>query len=1569
MNLGSAGIGFISSFCDDSESSERFKNQLGRFTPCFIDTLVLGLAHIISIVLVSMHIHTIRTSRVSKYFQLGCSFFIQLLGIAASLICIVIPIVQFGARLAASAIPLSPEGPIGPYEWPGYVLPIISWVLVAVALILELKHFTWRGLWMVRFSICLVAAGQLAKFSFVLEEENHNLFFWVFVAYVAAQVALAAYSLLHFPMKSALELNMDDMEGYPSEYEALAGADEVASVSIGNVCPEYRASIFSLLTFSWMGSLARTGYKAPLTFDDMWSLPPYDLVDRNHARFKAAWATETKKKQPSLTRAMFDTAGYLVLAAIPLKLITDLAQFVSPVFINLLLDLNFSEPGATTRGYVYSGLVLVGLIIGTITDNQQFQRVMRAGFRLRAVLIAELHRKILYLTPSDRAKFSSGRIFNFVASDTETVQLVCQNLLGLMSSPVRILGAMAMLYAELGLASLVALASLILMVPAQAVVVKWSTTYMKRALSLTDERAKLEGELMSGIEVVKTSTWEMPFRGRIMDVRGKELAVLWKSFVLSACNTFLLTSIPAIVAVTTFGVYIALGNNLDASTAFTSLTLFGILRFPLFQLPLLVNQLINAGVSIKRMQEFLSSQEQPEMEATPAAPAGGTAISMHGDFSWDTSSPPCLTDINLDIPAGNLVAIVGSTGAGKSSLLSSMLGLTQQVSGGPLLMAGSVAFVPQSPFIVNASVRENILFGHEFNEQKYAEAVEAANLAPDFAAMPGGDLTELGERGVNVSGGQKQRIAIARAVYSGADTYLMDDPLSALDAKVGRVVFNKCIIGLHKGKTRVLVTNQLQYVSSADMVVFMSDGKVAEVGPYSELMAAGKGFARMMAEAQVEEEPEGSDAGKDKPHKPSSTPAQPTPSAAPTQAPPAPAAAAAHKEQKLTDVEKRSTGIVSRVVLWAYVKAMGGLAPFLVLMGLFISVEIFRTLATVWLSYWTEQGDNVDQEFYMEVYAALSLLQVGAALVNQLDLKHLSTIAADTLHQSLLDRLLRAPMAFFHTTPIGRIINRLTRDTSDIDKNLADFVAMFLRGFLQLITTIILIGIFTPLALPFLVPIMLLFYWLYVYFQTTVREIKRLDSINRSPVYGSISEALNGLATIRAFGAEKRLVARHGEFIDSMIVMSLANQSMNRWLSIRLESLGALAAFAAAVLTVEQKGSSGVAGLTLTYAFSITMLTTMSVRLASLAENMFNAVERVAEYTEIDQEAEYDIAGSVPDDWPDQGGVGFNNVQMRYRPGLPLILKGLTATIEPGQKVGVVGRTGAGKSSLINVLFRLVELSDGTIDLDGIDLSKIGLRQLRSRMAIIPQVPVMFTGTMRANLDPFNEYSDEEVWAALGRAHLDGVVGTNSKGLEMELQEGGAPLSAGQKQLVALARALLKRSKVLILDEATANVDVETDALIQRTIREEFADCTVIAIAHRLHTIIDGDRVLVLDAGQVAEFDSPKELLSRPDGILTGMVHETGEATERLLRAIAFGEVKMVDIAAEEAAKALTRVGSEKLETPRTLSADLVSYAQTAMEQLRHVHAKLSEKQEEQDQQRDLGVMVSWMISTAGTFA
>ncbi|KAA6418046.1 MAG: ABC transporter C family member 2-like [Trebouxia sp. A1-2] len=592
-------------------------------------------------------------------------------------------------------------------------------------------------------------------------------------------------------------------------------------------------------------------------------------------------------------------------------------------------------------------------------------------------------------------------------------------------------------------------------------------------------------------------------------------------------------------------------------------------------------------------------------------------------------------------------------------------------------------------------------------------------------------------------------------------------------------------------------------------------------------------------------------------------------------------------------------GKVSFKMLMVYVNAMGGKFRFLVLMSWFLLVELCRVGATVWLSYWTGITDRPG----------------GAP------------------HSALW-----APLSFFHVTPTGRIINRLTKDTSDVDENLADFAAFFLRSCLQLTSTIILVGVTTPFALPFLIPILLLFYFLYQYFQASVREVKRLDSISRSPVYSSIGEVINGLPTIRAYRAEDRLSQRNCNLVDNSVVMSLINQSMNRWLSVRLETLGALAAFSAAVLAIEARGAASQMGLTLSYALQITSLTSMTVRLASVAENAFNAVERMAEYSKLKEEAPAVIPNSAPSDWPSAGKIEFKDVKMRYRPGLPLVLKGLNVCIEAG--------TTSGKTSVINTIFRLMELDQGGIYIDDVEVAKLGLAQLRNSMAIIPQVPVLFTGTMRSNLDPFERHNDMDIWAALRRAHLARVVESNPLGLEMTLAEGGAPLSAGQKQLI------------LILDEATANVDVETDALIQKTVREEFKDRTIVAIAHRLHTIIDCDMVLVMDNGSAAEWGRPSTLLEDPNGTFSSMVKETGHAAEQFLRSVANGQADHRAERDQRAAAALQRVNtSPDWQTDcSAASTDLVEKSQAAQKLLKVVIAGLSEDAHSEEVRKQLGI-------------
>ncbi|CAK9142861.1 unnamed protein product [Ilex paraguariensis] len=577
-----------------------------------------------------------------------------------------------------------------------------------------------------------------------------------------------------------------------------------------------------------------------------------------------------------------------------------------------------------------------------------------------------------------------------------------------------------------------------------------------------------------------------------------------------------------------------------------------------------------------------------------------------------------------------------------------------------------------------------------------------------------------------------------------------------------------------------------------------------------------------------------------------------------------------------------------------YKSALGGLWVVLILFMCYFSTEVLRISSSTWLSVWTKQSSSPSYgpSLYILVYALLSFGQVMVTLTNSFWLITSSLSAARRLHDAMLQSILRAPMVFFHTNPTGRIINRFSKDLGDIDRNVANFVNGFMGQLSQLLSTFVLIGVVSTISLWAIMPLLILFYAAYLYYQSTSREVKRLDSITRSPVYAQFGEALNGLSTVRAYKAYDRMATINGKSMDNNVRFSLVNISSNRWLTIRLEALGGIMIWLTATFAVMQNGRTenqvafaSKMGLLLSYSLNITSMLGNVLRHASRAENSLNAVERVGTYIDLPSEAAAIIeTNRPPAGWPSSGLIKFENVVLRYRPGLPPVLCTLSFTISPSEKVGIVGRTGAGKSSMLNALFRIVELERGRIFIDDCDIAKFGLTDLRKVLSIIPQSPVLFSGTVRFNLDPFSEHNDADLWEALERAHLKDVIRRNGLGLYAEVSEGGENFSVGQRQLLSLARALLRRSKILVLDEATAAVDVRTDALIQKTIREEFKSNTMLIIAHRLNTIIDSDRILVLDAGQVLEYDKPKKLLLSEGSAFSKMVQCTGAANTEYLR-------------------------------------------------------------------------------------
>ncbi|KAI3908615.1 hypothetical protein MKX01_027481, partial [Papaver californicum] len=859
---------------------------------------------------------------------------------------------------------------------------------------------------------------------------------------------------------------------------------------------------------------------------------------------------------------------------------------------------------------------------------------------------------------------------------------------------------------------------------------------------------------------------------------------------------------------------------------------------------------------------------------------------------------PTLSNINLEIPVGCLVAVVGSTGEGKTSLISAMLGELPPAADvdAEVVVRGAVAYVPQVSWIYNATVRDNILFGSPFIAARYAKAISVAALQHDLEVLPGGDLTEIGERGVNISGGQKQRVSMARAVYSNSDVYIFDDPLSALDAHVGRQVFDKCIKEELQGRTRVLVTNQLHFLPQVDRILLVHDGMVKEEGTFEELTNNGVLFQSLMENAgKMEEHVE-----EKKDHEKPEEKGPPTNGEVNGMLKSDSQATKGEKGKTvLVKQEERETGVVSWNVLMRYKNAMGGAWVVIILFTCYISTEVLRIMSSTWLSAWTDQSTpkTHGSGFYNLVYALLSFGQVVISLLQSYWLIISSLYAAKRLHDAMLHSILRAPMLFFHTNPIGRVINRFAKDLGDIDRNVAVYVNMFFSQGFQLISTFVLIGIVSTISLWAILPLLIVFYSAYLYYQSTAREVKRLDSISRSPVYAQFGEALNGLSTIRAYQAYDRMSNINGKSMDNNIRYTLVNISANRWLAIRLETLGGLMIWLTATFAVmqneravDQVAFASSMGLLLSYALNITNLLTGVLRLGSLAENSLNAVERIGTYVDLPSEAPAVIENNrPPPGWPSSGSIKFEDVVLRYRPELPPVLHGLSFTISPSEKVGIVGRTGAGKSSMLNALFRIVELERGRILIDDYDVAKFGLTDLRKVLGIIPQSPVLFSGTVRFNLDPFGEHNDADLWEALERAHLKDVIRRNSLGLDAEVTESGENFSVGQRQLLSLARALLRRSKILVLDEATAAVDVRTDALIQKTIREEFKSCTMLIIAHRLNTIIDCDRVLLLDAGQVLEFDTPDELLSHEGSSFSKMVQSTGAANAEYLRSLVIG--------------------------------------------------------------------------------
>lgn len=930
-----------------------------------------------------------------------------------------------------------------------------------------------------------------------------------------------------------------------------------------------------------------------------------------------------------------------------------------------------------------------------------------------------------------------------------------------------------------------------------------------------------------------------------------------------------------------------------------------------------------------------------------------------------------LEDITLRVPRGSLVAIVGSVGSGKSSLIQAIIGEMRCTSStGGAVVNGKVQYAPQSAWIVNDTLRGNILFGSEYDEERYERTLKVCALERDLAMLPAGDATEVGERGINLSGGQKARLSLARATYAalsskfpGENIVVLDDPLSAVDAHVGKHLFDQCIAGALAGSTRVLATHQVHVVDRADWIVVMDHGKILEQGRYADLIQKDGGYlehllneflggkkrkghsGRRMSEMRVSigerrkssslavmvEGKEGVEGAHVPPEAEleddDTTDAESVSSD--EESDEEDEAAATKKKKKaggeLVVAEERDTGTVSWAVYKNYIVSSGGWAGWFLLAVMLAGIQCARIGADVWLSYWSTYRFDVPDSTYILVYLGIAIAQAFFIFGAFFFCAFVGYYASLQIHEQAIRSVVRSPVAFFDTTPAGRIVNRFSRDTDVMDNLIPEMSRVFFAFFAMSAGTLIYIAVVAPWFLAPAVPLIIAYVYATRFYRYSSRELRRLEAISRSPLFNHLGETLNGLSTIRAFGAQQRFLAENRRRVNQNGMMQYHAIATSRWLTFRLEAISSLLILATMLFAVLGSGSglsASLLSLAVTYSLQVTSNMQWTAENGSMVEREFNSIERLTYYGQVlAPEAPPVIEDRrPPKGWPSQGEIKFRNIELRYRPDLPAVLHDVSLDIRPGELVGVVGRTGAGKSTIISSLFRVMELSAGTITIDGVDISTIGLQDLRSRIAIIPQDAVLFSGTIRYNLDPFGQYSDNEIWEVLARVgDLKSVVASSPLKLDMPVSDGGENFSQGQRQLICLARAMLKDAKIVVLDEATASVDIQTDALIQRTIREDdrFRGKTILTIAHRLNTVADYTKVsylgtvvfdclfllltfrggapfvqqiVFMEAGQIKEVGSPAELLSKPGGYFYSLVEETGETNAAAIRAIAMGK-------------------------------------------------------------------------------
>ncbi|KAL5288837.1 ABCC4.2 family protein [Megaselia abdita] len=1245
--------------------------------------------------------------------------------------------------------------------------------------------------------------------------------------------------------------------------------------------PYVTANFISKLTYWWMLDLFRTGLNRRITEEDIHEIPPHFKSNKITHNLDELWVIERNKVRPSLIRVLLKAFGIRIFSyGVLYSIVQTSMRGIQPLLLSCFVD--FFTSGQTsiteTQAYVYASGMVVCSLIPVLFFNPLSYKFVQVGTQMKAGISGLMYKKCLSASKSQSSYGLVAKTINLLSSELNWYRAI-GTLHDLWLRPLEVFIYGYIMYQEIGWSVVIGISFLLLFIPLQTYCGKMTSRYYNETGDTRDERIELMTEIIQGIQVIKMYGWEKSFAKLVADIRKREIAgykivCLFESIISS---THFVSTLSIFLTIT-FQIYS--GKPLTARTVFFVSSFFQVLNTGMIDAwPTAIiccSSLIGLTEKIGRfllegedgLKKTKSEQLKRRTENSEIKTKSLRCENLNA--KWETleeSTVPNLRNISLNFEDNCLIGVIGQVGSGKSTLLNAFLGEIPLTKGN-LDVNGKVSYASQDPWIFEGTVKENIIFVEDYDPVRYAQVVNACALLEDFKSLSSGDETLVGERGITLSGGQKARIGLARAIYRPADIYLLDDPLAAVDSQVGKHIFEKCIKDFLEGTIRVLVTHQQQYLEKCDEIVIMNGGQIQDQGGFEDIKKQGNVFLKTLKVPEENREAEMKEEGvdfKSREKKKKSTP-NPTPISASW-----------------------------RSALY-YFQAFE--KPYLAIwiVSMFVVSRFFVSSVDVYLSKWVDWEQTIslnstateDTESkrisLVTNYALIMLVALIVFLIKTLGLFSMCLKISLNLHDRLFDRISRTSMNFFHTNYSGTILGRFSGDIRIIDRDLSGHWIRVLNFIFDIVNIFAIISITNRnLFIPAYITIAFLFYWKRLYFRAH-QGIKTMELSTKSPIYAHTNETFQGLTTIRAFKAEKVMEDSYFNCLDTdsnaWFVSSSATRAYGTWADFVCMIYVFCVTFS--FLVFKNDYSSGEVGLAILNCLSIISNVQYNLRRTAGLEILMTSVERVKEFCDAASEENDEVKLKVSEKWPKFGKLEFSNFSMKYSRDGEYVLRNLNFEVKAEEKLGIVGRTGAGKSSLIQAILRLA-VNEGCINIDGVDISNISLEDLRTKISIIPQDPVLFSGTLRYNLDPFGKYEDNDIWKALQQAELKEFVNSLPLQLNFKIQNGGSNFSMGQRQLVCLARALLCRNKILLMDEATANVDYETDKLIQKTIKNEFKNCTVLIIAHRLNTIMDSDRILVMDSGEIVEIGSPKELLEIENGSFRNLVNQTGKGNVAVL--------------------------------------------------------------------------------------